>query len=79
MLDTTGGTTCGISVTPIKIGTTTNSTGMIQSIIPRYKQFRAFFGSSSRMTKNAIIPPITLNKIGNKNQRLLRLFTCMMI
>jgi len=75
------GITCGPmwgnNVIPINIGTTINSKGTAASTIPSNKQFRAFFGSSSRITKNAMIPPITLNKIGSKNQKLLRLFTCM--
>ena len=38
---------------------------------PRYKQFFALRGSSWRKIKNAIIPPMTPNNIGNKNHRLL--------
>ena len=38
---------------------------------PRYKQFFAFRGSSWRKIKNAMTPPITPNKIGNKNHALL--------
>jgi len=38
---------------------------------PRYKQFFAFRGSSWRKIKNAIIPPMTPNNIGNKNHALL--------
>jgi len=79
VLGETGGPTCGIMIIPTSIGITINKTGIIQSIIPRYRQFRAFLGSSSRMTKNAMIPPTTLNMIGSKNQKLLRLFTCMVV
>jgi hypothetical protein len=64
---------------PINIGTTINKNGIAASTIPSNRQFRAFFGSSSRMTKNAITPPMTLNNIGSKNQKLLRLFTCMVV
>ena len=39
--------------------------------IPTYKQFFAFFGSSFRKIKYAIIPPIIPKNIGNKNHRLL--------
>jgi len=67
----------GISVTPINIGTTISKNGIAASTIPSNRQLRAFFGSSSRMTKNAITPPMTLNKMGSKNQKLLRRFTCM--
>jgi len=38
---------------------------------PRYKQFFAFRGSSWRKIKNATIPPMTPNNIGNKNHALL--------
>ncbi len=42
---------------------------------PRYKQFFALRGSSWRKMKNAIIPPRTPKKIGNKNHALLRYFS----
>lgn len=52
----------------------------IINAIPRYKQFFAFDWSSRRKIKNAIIPPITPKKIGNKNQTLLLGFSgCDMI
>jgi hypothetical protein len=74
MLDT--GVKCGKRVIPINSGSMINRIGIAASIIPRYRQFLAFFGSSSFIIKNAIIPPIILNIIGNKNQRLLRLRIC---
>jgi len=77
MLGAIGGATCGNMVIPINTGTTNSSIGITASTNPRYRQFRAFLGSSSRMIKNAIIPPMTLNNIGSRNQKLLRLFTCM--
>ena len=67
----------GNSAIPISIGITNNTKGITARMIPRYRQFFAFFGSSSFITKYAITPPITLNKIGSKNQKLLRLLTCM--
>jgi hypothetical protein len=73
------GPKCGKIDIPIKIGMRINMIGMAASIIPRYKQFFAFFGSSSFMTKYAMIPPITLKIIGNKNQRLLRRLICIII
>jgi len=73
----TGEPMWGNNEIPINIGTTNSRKGITASTIPSNRQFRAFFGSSSRMTKNAITPPMTLNKIGSKNQKLLRLFTCM--
>jgi len=73
----TGAPMWGNNEIPINIGTTNSRKGITASTIPSNRQFRAFFGSSSRITKNAITPPMTLNKIGSKNQKLLRLFTCM--
>lgn len=40
-------------------------------MIPRYKQFLAFPGSSCRSTKYAIMPPIIARKIGRRNHQLL--------
>ncbi len=67
---------CGNSAIPISIGITNNTKGITAKMIPRYKQFFAFLGSSSLITKYAITPPITLKKIGSKNQKLLLLLTC---
>ena len=47
----------------------------IMKAIPKYKQFLALRGSSCRIIKNAIIPPMTPKKIGNKNHALLRVFS----
>ena len=47
----------------------------IMKAIPRYKQFFALCGSSCRKIKNAIIPPIIPNNIGNRNQTLLLIFS----
>jgi len=44
---------------------------IIMNAKPKYKQFFALRGSVLRKIKNAIIPPITPNNIGNKNHRLL--------
>jgi len=43
--------------------------------MPKYKQFFALCGSSCRKIKNAIMPPIMPNNIGNKNQTLLLIFS----
>ena len=45
------------------------------NMMPKYKQFFALRGSSCRKIKNAIMPPIMPNNIGNKNQTLLLIFS----
>ena len=40
-------------------------------MIPKYRQFLALRGSSPRMMKNAITPPIIPKNIGNKYHALL--------
>ena len=63
---------CGINDIPISIGTTNMANDIAVNIIPSSKQFFALRGSSSFIIKYAIMPPITLKKMGKRNHRLLR-------
>jgi hypothetical protein len=67
----------GKSDIPISIGTTKIANEIAVNIIPSNRQFFALRGSSSLIMKYAIMPPITLKKIGKRNHRLLRFLTSM--